>query len=119
MRMDERLRISSGRNERRRAQGAGYPINESFGYSVHPIAKRAERMWMVDQASFYFGNAPADQVRGSGWFIGQFVPPELGLRRQTDVEVKWGLHPDGEKRSRTWANRNGTTISVLIRCTCR
>ena len=63
---------------------------------------------------FYFGNAKADQVRGSGWFVGQFVPAELGLRHQTDVELKWGIHPDGEKRPQPWANRNGTTISVLI-----
>jgi hypothetical protein len=47
---------------------------------------------------FYFGNANADQVRNSGWFVGQFVPPELGLRHQTDVELKWGVHTDGDKR---------------------
>jgi len=69
---------------------------------------------MCSKKPFYFGNAKADQVRGSGWFVGQFVPAELGLRRQTDVELKWGLHPDGEKRPEPWANRNGTTISVLI-----
>ena len=69
---------------------------------------------MGSKRQFYFGNAKADQVRGSGWFVGQFVPAELGLRRQTDVELKWGLHPDGEKRPEPWANRNGTTISVLI-----
>jgi hypothetical protein len=27
---------------------------------------------MIEQAPFYFGNAAADQVRDSGWFIGQF-----------------------------------------------
>jgi hypothetical protein len=69
---------------------------------------------MGSKKPFYFGNAKADQVRGSGWFVGQFVPAELGLRRQTDVELKWGVHPDGEKRPEPWANRNGTTISVLI-----
>ena len=63
---------------------------------------------------FYFGNAKADQVRGSGWFVGQFVPAELGLRHQTDVELKWGIHPDGERRSHAWATQNATTISVLI-----
>jgi hypothetical protein len=71
-------------------------------------------MPMRDEGAFYFGNASADQVRGSGWFIGQFVPPELGLRRQTEVEIKWGVHPDGDKRPSPWANRNGTTISVLV-----
>ena len=65
--------------------------------------------------SFCFGNAAADQVRDSGWFIGQFVPSVLGLRHQTDVELKWGIHPDGEKRTRPWASGHATTISVLIR----
>jgi hypothetical protein len=69
---------------------------------------------MGDREPFYFGNAKADQVGGTGWFIGQFVPTELGLRRQTDVELKWGIHPDGEKRSRPWASQHSTTISVLV-----
>jgi hypothetical protein len=69
---------------------------------------------MDKKAPFYFGNAPLDQVRGTGWFVGQFVPPELGLRHQTAVELKWGTHLDGEKRSHPWANGNATTISVLI-----
>ena len=69
---------------------------------------------MEDGKFYYVGNAALDQVRDTGWFIGQFVPAELGLRHQTDVELKWGIHPDGEKRSHPWANRNGTTISVLI-----
>jgi hypothetical protein len=76
-------------------------------------------MTTSNQAPYYFGNASADQVRGSGWFVGQFVPPELGLRHQTAVEVKWGLHPDGDTRSQPWANGNGATIAVLIRGTLR
>jgi hypothetical protein len=68
---------------------------------------------------FYFGNAEADQVRGSGWFVGQFVPREFGLRGQTDVEFKWGIHPDGDRRPRPWANRNSTTISVLVQGSLR
>jgi hypothetical protein len=70
---------------------------------------------MVEKTSYYCGNAALDQVRGSGWFVGQFVPDALGLRHQTAVEIKWGLHPDGEKRPQPWANGNATTISVLIR----
>jgi hypothetical protein len=69
---------------------------------------------MANPESFYFGNAKADQVRGSGWFVGQFIPAELGLRHQTDVELKWGIHPDGEKRPQPWASQSSTTISVLI-----
>jgi hypothetical protein len=69
---------------------------------------------MGSKEPFYFGNAKADQVRDTGWFVGQFVPAEFGLRRQTDVELKWGIHPDGEKRSQPWAHGNAATISVLI-----
>ncbi len=69
---------------------------------------------MSSRKPFYVGNAKADQVGDGGWFVGQFVPAELGLRRQTEVELKWGIHPDGEKRPEPWASQNGTTISVLI-----
>lgn len=62
----------------------------------------------------YFGNASQDQVRETGWFIGQFVEPALGARHQTDVEVKWGVHPDGERRVAPWAHGVATTISVLV-----
>src|SRR5271169_3955413 len=69
---------------------------------------------MGSRNSFYFGNAKADQVRDTGWFVGQFIPAELGLRHQTDVELKWGIHPDGEERPQPWASQTSTTISVLI-----
>ena len=75
---------------------------------------------MDANGSFYFGNAAIDQVRDTGWFVGQFVPPELGPRHQTDVELKWAMHPDGDRRLHgAEANRNATTISVLIRGTLR
>jgi hypothetical protein len=69
---------------------------------------------MGSKDPFYFGNAKADQVPGTGWFVGQFIPAEFGLRHQTDVELKWGIHPDGEKRGHPWASGTSTTISVLI-----
>jgi hypothetical protein len=84
------------------------------------IDQHAERAGMGANRSFYFGNAAVDQVRDTGWFVGQFVPPELGPRHQTDVELKWAVHPDGDRRRHgAEANRNATTISVLIRGTLR
>ena len=74
---------------------------------------------MADNESFYYGNAALDQIRNTGWFLGQFVPTELGLRHQTAVELKWGIHPDGEKRAKPWANGNATTVSILIRGSLR
>ena len=64
----------------------------------------------------YFGNAEVDQVRDTGWFIGRFIPAALGPRHQTDLELKWGVHHDGERRSRgPEAVTDATTISILIR----
>ena len=75
---------------------------------------------MGAKGSFYFGNAAVDQVRGTGWFVGQFVSPDLGPRHQTDVELKWAVHPDGDRRMHgAEANRNATTISILIRGSLR
>src|SRR5689334_20401396 len=71
------------------------------------------------KSSFYQGNAAVDQVRNTGWFVGQFVPAEQGLRHQTEVELKWGVHADGEQRSRPWATGHATTISVLIEGTLK
>lgn len=64
---------------------------------------------------FYVGHAAADQIKSSGWFIGQFVPGDLGLRRQTDVELKWGVHADGETRESPHATGVSTTICVLVK----
>jgi len=61
---------------------------------------------------FLISNAIADQKRG--WFVGQFVPEELGLRHQTDVEVKWGIHPLGEERPAWVHYKKSTTISVIL-----
>jgi hypothetical protein len=68
----------------------------------------------------YFGNAEVDQVRGTGWFVGQFIPTETGVRHQTGVELKWGVHRDGDRRSRgPEAHADATTISILIRGSLR
>ncbi|MFT4583133.1 MAG: hypothetical protein ACI915_001793 [Gammaproteobacteria bacterium] len=63
--------------------------------------------------SFTTGNAIKEQKRG--WFVGQFVAVEEGLRRQSDVELKWGVHRCDDQRHAGWAhNRIATTISILI-----
>jgi mannose-6-phosphate isomerase-like protein (cupin superfamily) len=61
---------------------------------------------------FLKGNAVEDGKRG--WFVGQFVPEIEGLRHQGDVELKWGIHPAGERRG-SWAYYNkATSIPILI-----
>jgi len=67
----------------------------------------------MNRQAFTVGNAIDDQHRG--WFIGQFVPADFGLRRREDLEVKWGIHHRGEQRRMKWSfNRTATTTSILI-----
>lgn len=61
---------------------------------------------------FAQGNAAADSI--GGWFIGHFIP--FGdLRTRSDLEVKWGVHAAGERRSRGWSScGTATTASILV-----
>lgn len=68
----------------------------------------------IDANIFHTGNATLDSVRGTGWFVGQFVPPSSGLRHQTGVELKWGIHKRGESRPGGFSSHSTTTISLLI-----
>ena len=68
------------------------------------------------RASYHVGNAAADDVAGSGWFIGQFVASRLGQRHQTGVELKWGVHVRGERRPGGQVSYGiATTISIVVR----
>lgn len=70
----------------------------------------------VASQTYYVGHAAADDVRGSGWFVGQFVPSEMGMRHQTDVELKWGIHVRGDRRPGGMVSYGvATTVSILIR----
>lgn len=62
------------------------------------------------------GNAVVDGK--AGWFVGQFVPEEYGLRSRTDVEIKWGIHPQGETRTRWSRYRTAVTIPILLQGQC-
>jgi glyoxylate utilization-related uncharacterized protein len=61
----------------------------------------------------YVGNAGADGARNSGWLLGHFMPD--GPLHSSDVEVKWGVHPRGDRRA-AWATEEvRTALLVLIR----
>jgi hypothetical protein len=72
----------------------------------------SDRKVRSKRARFYSGNAIVDGRRG--WFIGQFVARELGLRHQRALEIKWGWHPKGEQRARFAYSRVSTTVSLLV-----
>jgi hypothetical protein len=65
------------------------------------------------------GNAARDADPYRGWFIGHFIPPELGPRSTEDVEVKWGTHALGETRSAWAAAEKAMSLSLLVRGTIR
>ncbi|MGA2411325.1 MAG: signal peptidase I [Candidatus Binataceae bacterium] len=67
---------------------------------------------MDEQDGFSTGNAISDGKRG--WFVGQFVPPSLGLAHQDALEMKWGQHPKGDKRQGFARSLHATTISILV-----
>jgi mannose-6-phosphate isomerase-like protein (cupin superfamily) len=62
----------------------------------------------------YVGRAGEDGVPNQGWLLGHFMP-KGDVLHSDDVEVKWGVHPPGERRA-AWAVRETrTALLVLIR----
>lgn len=63
--------------------------------------------------NWYSGNAAEDGRENRGWVLGHFIDPAEGVRSSREVEVKWGIHPAGEKRA-AWTAEDQRTILVLL-----
>lgn len=61
------------------------------------------------------GNAAEDGRATRGWFLGHFIDPSEGIRSTKDIEVKWGIHPLGDKRIQWTADERRTTLVLLVR----
>lgn len=62
------------------------------------------------------GNTTNNSLDNSrGWFIGHFIGAELGLRHTKDVEVKWGEHLAGERKTLPTLCENATTLTILLK----
>jgi hypothetical protein len=61
------------------------------------------------------GNAASEGQEKGGWFIGHFIDSDKPLRSRTDLEIKWGIHPQGERRASRAPSGEATTITILIR----
>lgn len=60
------------------------------------------------------GSAPVEGVARNGWFVGHFIDDDP-LRQSSDVEVKWGIHRQGERNETGFvANQKSATLSILI-----
>ncbi|MEV1011019.1 signal peptidase I [Streptomyces sp. NPDC049881] len=66
-----------------------------------------------DRNSVYTGHAGADAPLDHGWLLGHFKPPD-DPRHSTDVEVKWGVHPRGDRRARWARGERRTALLVLV-----
>lgn len=64
-------------------------------------------------ANWYSGNANDDGAQNRGWLLGHFMDPSTGVRATKDVEVKWGVHPLGDKRA-DWTHDDARTTLVLL-----
>ena len=64
--------------------------------------------------AWYHGNAADDGERTRGWLLGHFIDPAEGVRSTKDVEVKWGVHPAGDKRPDWTVDDQRTTLLLLV-----
>lgn len=61
----------------------------------------------------YVGNAAHDGALDSGWLLGHFKPTS-DPRHSTDVEIKWGIHPKGERRAQWVTGERRSALLVLV-----
>jgi hypothetical protein len=61
----------------------------------------------------YKGNAVLDGTDTRGWIIGHFMP-EGDLRKNKDVEIKWGQRKAGEERDKWVKSEHRTTVCILV-----
>ncbi len=64
--------------------------------------------------NWHSGNAGEDGLDHRGWILGHFIDPAEGVRSSKDVEVKWGIHPPGDKRPEWTADDQRTAMVILV-----
>jgi quercetin dioxygenase-like cupin family protein len=64
-------------------------------------------------ANWYSGNANDDAPQNRGWLLGHFMPPS-DVRSTKNVEVKWGVHPPGDKRAEWTQDDARTTLLLMV-----
>ena len=62
----------------------------------------------------YVGRAAEDGEHNQGWLLGHFMP-KGDLLNSDEVEVKWGVHPPGQRRAAWATGEVRTALLVLIR----
>ncbi|MFI8426107.1 signal peptidase I [Streptomyces sp. NPDC085479] len=65
--------------------------------------------------SVYVGNAGRDAALDRGWLLGHFAEDVSDPRYSEAVEIKWGIHPEGDERAEWVRGEERTALLVLIR----
>jgi quercetin dioxygenase-like cupin family protein len=60
------------------------------------------------------GNAHTDGQERRGWFVGSFITPSDSPRSTAALEVKWGVHEAGDRRTAWTEPAETTTLSILV-----
>jgi quercetin dioxygenase-like cupin family protein len=60
----------------------------------------------------YAGNAGADAAADRGWLLGHFKPAH-DARHSDEVEIKWAIHPPGDRRAE-WVAREQRSALILL-----
>jgi hypothetical protein len=68
---------------------------------------------MSPTPKWHFGNAAVDGAERRGWVVGAFMQSG-DVRLSPDVEIKWGVHPRGERREAWFEDETRTTVLILI-----
>ncbi len=63
--------------------------------------------------NIYVGSAPADAPANRGWLLGHFMP-DGDLRHSAEVEIKWGVHPRGDRRAQWVTGETRTALILLV-----
>lgn len=63
--------------------------------------------------NIYAGSALVDAPANRGWLLGHFMPSG-DPRHSTDVEIKWGAHPRGERRAQWVTAETRTALIILV-----
>jgi quercetin dioxygenase-like cupin family protein len=65
--------------------------------------------------NWHIGNAAVDGGDYRGWLVGHFIDGSNGVRASEAVEIKWGIHPAGERRDAWQTDERRTTVLLLVK----
>jgi hypothetical protein len=69
----------------------------------------------VTDSNWYTGNAADENLDYRGWLLGHFIDPADGAIRKTEaLEIKWGIHPIGQKRAEWTVGEQRSTLVILV-----